>query len=78
MTLGANPSAVYGGRVDGSRQGKLWAVGLGPGDSELVTFKAAKAIGAADVVAYHCADMVAASRSGSRSPTCATARSTND
>jgi precorrin-2 C20-methyltransferase/precorrin-3B C17-methyltransferase len=34
---------------------KLWAVGLGPGDSELVTFKAAKAIGAADVVAFHCA-----------------------
>ncbi len=35
--------------------GKLWAVGLGPGDSELVTFKAAKAIAAADVVAFHCA-----------------------
>ncbi|MCV7227366.1 precorrin-2 C(20)-methyltransferase [Mycolicibacterium komossense] len=35
--------------------GKLWAVGLGPGDSELVTFKAAKAIAGADVVAFHCA-----------------------
>ena len=35
--------------------GKLWAVGLGPGDSELVTFKAARAIGAADVIAFHCA-----------------------
>lgn len=34
---------------------KLWAVGLGPGDSELVTFKAAKAIAAADVIAFHCA-----------------------
>lgn len=35
--------------------GKLWAVGLGPGDSELVTFKAAKAINRADVIAFHCA-----------------------
>ena len=35
--------------------GKLWAVGLGPGDSELVTFKAARAIERADVVAFHCA-----------------------
>jgi precorrin-2 C20-methyltransferase/precorrin-3B C17-methyltransferase len=30
-------------------------VGLGPGDPELVTVKAARLIGAADVVAYHCA-----------------------
>lgn len=37
------------------RSGKLWAVGLGPGDSELVTFKAARAIGEADVIAFHCA-----------------------
>ncbi|MDL9935919.1 precorrin-2 C(20)-methyltransferase [Gordonia sp. ABSL1-1] len=35
--------------------GKLWGIGLGPGDSELVTVKAARAIGDADVVAYHCA-----------------------
>src|SRR3954451_5631941 len=35
--------------------GKLWAVGIGPGDSELVTLKAARVIGAADVVAFHCA-----------------------
>ncbi|MFW0785737.1 precorrin-2 C(20)-methyltransferase [Gordonia sp. CPCC 206044] len=35
--------------------GKLWGVGLGPGDSELVTVKAARIIEAADVVAYHCA-----------------------
>ncbi|GAB90957.1 precorrin-2 C(20)-methyltransferase [Gordonia rhizosphera] len=35
--------------------GKLWGVGLGPGDSELVTVKAARVIGSADVVAYHCA-----------------------
>lgn len=36
-------------------QGRLWGVGIGPGDSELVTVKAARIIGEADVVAYHCA-----------------------
>jgi precorrin-2 C20-methyltransferase/precorrin-3B C17-methyltransferase len=35
--------------------GKLWGVGLGPGDPELVTVKAARLIGEADVIAYHCA-----------------------
>ncbi|MFD8493157.1 precorrin-2 C(20)-methyltransferase [Amycolatopsis sp. NPDC059657] len=35
--------------------GKLWGVGLGPGDPELVTVKAARLIGEADVVAYHSA-----------------------
>lgn len=35
--------------------GKLWGIGLGPGDPELVTVKAARIIGAADVIAYHCA-----------------------
>lgn len=35
--------------------GTLWGVGLGPGDPELVTVKAARVIGAADVVAYHSA-----------------------
>jgi precorrin-2 C20-methyltransferase/precorrin-3B C17-methyltransferase len=34
-------------------QGRLFGVGLGPGDPELVTIKAARIIGAADVVAYH-------------------------
>ncbi|MBD0021425.1 precorrin-2 C(20)-methyltransferase [Gordonia pseudamarae] len=38
-----------------SGNGKLWGVGLGPGDSELVTIKAARLIGAAPVIAYHCA-----------------------
>jgi precorrin-2 C20-methyltransferase/precorrin-3B C17-methyltransferase len=33
----------------------LYGVGLGPGDPELVTIKAARLIGAADVVAYHAA-----------------------
>ncbi|BFU43407.1 precorrin-2 C(20)-methyltransferase [Krasilnikovia sp. MM14-A1004] len=35
--------------------GRLYGVGLGPGDPELVTVKAARLIGAADVVAYHAA-----------------------
>ncbi|TWP51681.1 precorrin-2 C(20)-methyltransferase [Lentzea tibetensis] len=35
--------------------GKLYGVGLGPGDPELVTVKAARLISAADVVAYHSA-----------------------
>ncbi|MCT7660069.1 precorrin-2 C(20)-methyltransferase [Mycobacterium deserti] len=38
-----------------SKQGTLWGVGLGPGDPELVTVKAARVIGEADVVAYHSA-----------------------
>ncbi|WNG85510.1 precorrin-2 C(20)-methyltransferase [Mycobacterium sp. ITM-2016-00317] len=38
-----------------TRQGILWGVGLGPGDPELVTVKAARVIGDADVVAYHSA-----------------------
>ena len=33
--------------------GKLYGVGLGPGDPELITLKAARLIGSADVVAYH-------------------------
>jgi precorrin-2 C20-methyltransferase/precorrin-3B C17-methyltransferase len=33
--------------------GRLWGVGLGPGDPELVTLKAARLIGSADVIAYH-------------------------
>ncbi|WP_328460835.1 precorrin-2 C(20)-methyltransferase [Actinoplanes sp. NBC_00393] len=35
--------------------GRLFGVGLGPGDPELVTVKAARLIGSADVVAYHAA-----------------------
>lgn len=33
--------------------GRLWGVGLGPGDPELITLKAARLIESADVVAYH-------------------------
>ena len=40
---------------DSDKRGTLWGVGLGPGDPELVTVKAARVIGAADVVAYHSA-----------------------
>ena len=40
--------------MSGAR-GVLWGVGLGPGDPELVTVKAARVIGDADVIAYHSA-----------------------
>lgn len=39
----------------GARPGCLRGVGLGPGDPELVTVKAARLIGAAEVIAYHSA-----------------------
>jgi len=39
----------------GMKKGTLFGVGLGPGDPELVTVKAARVIGEADVVAYHSA-----------------------
>ncbi|HEY7014538.1 MAG TPA: precorrin-3B C(17)-methyltransferase [Streptosporangiaceae bacterium] len=35
--------------------GRLTGVGVGPGDPELVTVRAARLITAADVIAYHCA-----------------------
>jgi precorrin-2 C20-methyltransferase/precorrin-3B C17-methyltransferase len=35
--------------------GRLWGVGLGPGDPELVTVKAVRLVANAEVVAYHCA-----------------------
>lgn len=36
-----------------ARAGRLYGVGLGPGDPELITRKAARLIGSADVVAFH-------------------------
>ena len=42
-------------RPDSSGFGTLYGVGLGPGDPELVTVKAARVIAEADVVAYHSA-----------------------
>jgi precorrin-2 C20-methyltransferase/precorrin-3B C17-methyltransferase len=38
-----------------STHGTLFGVGLGPGDPELVTVKAARLIASAEVIAYHCA-----------------------
>lgn len=38
-----------------SPAGKLWGVGIGPGDPELVTVKAARIIAEADVIAFHSA-----------------------
>ncbi|MCW2491193.1 MAG: precorrin-3B C17-methyltransferase, partial [Frankiales bacterium] len=35
--------------------GRLYGVGLGPGDPELVTIKAVRLIAQADVIAYHSA-----------------------
>ncbi|MGB3482993.1 MAG: precorrin-2 C(20)-methyltransferase [Mycobacterium sp.] len=37
----------------GGTVGKFYGVGLGPGDPELITLKAARLIGEADVLAYH-------------------------
>ena len=37
----------------GQAPGRLYGVGVGPGDPELLTLKAARLIGAADVVAFH-------------------------
>ncbi|AKS33810.1 precorrin-3B C(17)-methyltransferase [Mycolicibacterium goodii] len=39
--------------TDSTRIGRLYGVGLGPGDPELITRKAARVIGEADVIAYH-------------------------
>lgn len=40
---------------DARHSGKLWGVGLGPGDSELVTVKAARVLASAEVIAFHSA-----------------------
>lgn len=37
-----------------TRNGKLYGVGTGPGDPELMTLKAVRALGEADVLAYFC------------------------
>lgn len=41
--------------MTGVAAGTLYGVGMGPGDPDLVTVRAARVIGAVDVVAYHCA-----------------------
>jgi precorrin-2 C20-methyltransferase / precorrin-3B C17-methyltransferase len=39
--------------VTSGAPGRFWGVGVGPGDPELITLKAARLISSADVVAYH-------------------------
>ena len=39
--------------MTGQTTGRFYGVGLGPGDPELITLKAARLIGSADVIAYH-------------------------
>lgn len=39
--------------MSGTPHGRLYGVGVGPGDPELITLKAARLIGAADVIAFH-------------------------
>lgn len=41
--------------LNGTGAGRLYGVGLGPGDPNLMTLRAVRAIGEADVVAYHSA-----------------------
>ncbi|MEU4832552.1 precorrin-2 C(20)-methyltransferase [Streptosporangium sp. NPDC023615] len=58
-SMGDNAGDNAGGTVsDGAgvrATGRLWGVGLGPGDPELVTVKAARLIGEVDVIAFHSA-----------------------
>jgi precorrin-2 C20-methyltransferase/precorrin-3B C17-methyltransferase len=54
LDAGARSGAARGSGGQ-SVTGKLYGVGLGPGDPELVTVKAARLIGGADVVAFHAA-----------------------
>ena len=44
--------ASGGDILEQKKQGRLYGVGLGPGDPELLTLKAARLIGGAAVVAY--------------------------
>ena len=50
MAVGGQRPGPGGGNL---MMGRLYGVGVGPGDPELITVKAAKLIKRADVVAYH-------------------------
>ncbi|MCW2878648.1 MAG: Precorrin-3B methylase-like protein [Sphaerisporangium sp.] len=49
------PESAHSEGAEPVRPGRLWGVGLGPGDPELVTVKAARLVREADVIAYHSA-----------------------
>jgi len=46
--------------------GRFFGVGVGPGDPELTTLKAARLIAAADVIAYHSGQASSPTLAGSR------------
>ncbi|QEI14038.1 uroporphyrinogen-III C-methyltransferase [Cellvibrio japonicus] len=48
----AKKAAGKPARARSSRDGKVWLVGAGPGDAELLTLKALRAINSADVIFY--------------------------
>lgn len=49
---GAHKNGDRNGRAKKSRLGKVWLVGAGPGDADLLTVKALRAINTADVIFY--------------------------
>ncbi|MFT4164611.1 MAG: precorrin-3B C(17)-methyltransferase [Microlunatus sp.] len=53
MSSQENPADEPVDKPDSVAAGRLYAVGVGPGDPELLTIKAARLIAAADVIAYH-------------------------
>lgn len=55
LTTGTDSGSGDGGSDGGSRTGRLYGVGLGPGDPSLMTVRAVQVIARADVIAYHSA-----------------------
>ena len=56
------------------RRGKLIGLGVGPGDPDLITLKAVRALQAAPAIAFIAAAGRASGRARSRPRTCARAR----